>query len=297
MPLVLQNYIIFCVIFILLSWAVYLPYRCGQLYLAPVYCMATGAYFAAYATTVWNWPISLAILSSSLVGAFFAFVPAIGLRRAPGFAVAIATLALVFILQTVIRNLAFLGGQAGYFGIPPMEQPLITSLTVLALSGLFVYRIDHSRIGRSAEAIYYSREEVACFGVDIDRIGMFLQVASGAISGVAGALFAFTVGCIFPALFGFSILQMIFPVVFVGGNFTMWGTVVFAPILWGIPIILPSIMAEWKDVIYGTLLIAILILRPEGVISKQVVRSLSDNVTRWITRCVSRELLKGGERP
>jgi branched-chain amino acid transport system permease protein len=54
----------------------------------------------------------------------------------------------------------------------------------------------------------------------------------------------------------------------------MWGAVFFAPILWGIPLILPEAIAEWKDVIFGTLLICILIFRPEGVVSKQVVRSI-----------------------
>jgi branched-chain amino acid transport system permease protein len=276
MSLPLVHYFTFSIIFILLSWALYLPYRCGQLYLAPVYCMTTGAYFSAYAVTIWNWPIVMAILASSVVGAFFAFLPALGLRKAPGFATAIASLALIFISQTVIMNLKFLGGQAGFFGIPPMDYPFITAIGILLLSGILVFRVDHSRIGRAAELLYYSREEAACFGVNMAYIGIFLQVVSGALSGVAGALYAFTVGSIFPAAFGFSVLLMIFPIVFVGGSFTMWGTVVFAPILWGIPLILPGQIAEWKDVIYGALLISILIFRPEGVISRAMVRNLSN---------------------
>jgi branched-chain amino acid transport system permease protein len=236
--------------------------------------MATGAYFASYVATEWNWPIALAVVGSPAVGAFFAFLPALGLRRAPGFATAIASLALIFILQTVIMNLKFLGGQAGYFGIPPMNQPLLVTFVVLLITGIVVYRIDHSRLGRAAELLYYSREEVACFGINMSVVGLLMQVISGALSGLAGALYAFTVGAIFPAAFGFSLLLMIFPIVFVGGNFTMWGAVIFAPILWGIPLILPEGIAEWKDLIYGALLIIILILRPEGVISKEFVRKV-----------------------
>jgi branched-chain amino acid transport system permease protein len=274
MALPVLNYFIFSIIFILLSWAVYLPYRCGQLYLAPIYCMCAGAYFGAYAVTTWDWPVALAILASAFVGALFAFFPAIGLRRAPGFATAIASMALIFILQTVIMNLKFVGGSAGYFGIPPMDYPLITSLTVLVITGIIIYRVDHSRLGRAAELLFYGREEVGCFGVNIAWVGMILQVLSGGLSGAAGALYAFTVGSVFPAAFGFSFLLIIFPIVFIGGNFTMWGAVFFAPILWGIPLILPEAIAEWKDVIFGTLLICILIFRPEGVVSKQVVRSI-----------------------
>jgi branched-chain amino acid transport system permease protein len=106
-------------------------------------------------------------------------------------------------------------------------------------------------------------------------ISMLLQVLSGAFSGVAGALYAFIVGSIFPGAFSFSILMMIFSAVFVGGNLTMWGAVLFAPILWGIPLILPEAIAEWKDIIYGTLLICILISRPEGVVNKEMVRKVA----------------------
>jgi branched-chain amino acid transport system permease protein len=282
MPLPLLNYFVFSAIFILLSWGLYLPYRCGQLYLAIVYCMATGAYFAVYVVTKWHWPIALAILTSPLVGAFFAFLPALGLRRAPGFTTAITSLALIFILQTVIMNLKFLGAQTGLFGIPPMDHPLMTIIVVLLIAGMMVYRIDHSRLGRAAELLYYSPEEATCFGVNMALISMLLQVLSGALSGVAGALYAFTVGSVFPSAFSFSILMMIFSAVFVGGNLTMWGAVVFAPILWGIPLILPKAIAEWKDIIYGALLICILISRPEGVISKEVVRKVGTGAQRLV---------------
>jgi branched-chain amino acid transport system permease protein len=278
MPLPLLNYFVFSVIFILLSWALYLPYRCGQLYLAPVYCMATGAYFAVHVVTQWHWPIPLAILVSPLVGAFFAFLPALGLRRAPGFTTAITSLALIFIIQTVIMNLKFIGGQTGLFGIPPMDHPLVTVFIILSIAGMIVYRIDHSRLGRAAELLYYSLEETACFGVNMALISILLQVLSGALSGVAGALYAFTVGSVFPGAFSFPILLMIFSVVFIGGNLTMWGSVLFAPILWGIPLILPETIAQWKDVIYGALLICILIFRPEGVISKEMVRKVGFSV-------------------
>ena len=280
MPLPLLNYFIFSVIFILLSWALYLPFRCGQLYLAPIYCMASGAYFAAYVATQWNWPIALAILASPFVGAFFAFLPALGLRRVPGFTTAIASLALIFIIQTVIMNLKFIGGTAGYFGIPPLDHPLLTVFVVLLIAGIIVYRIDHSRIGRAAELLYYSPEETACLGVNMALIGMLLQVLSGALSGFAGALYAFTVGSVFPAAFGFSFLLTIFPIVFIGGNLTMWGAVVFAPILWGIPLILPQAIAEWKDIIYGALLICILIFRPEGVINKEIIHKVNLSLHR-----------------
>ena len=274
MTLAIENYLVFSAMYILLSWAIYLPYRCGQLYLAPIYCMAAGGYFSAYTATTWGWPVGASMVSSPLVGAIFAFFPALVLRKAPGFATAIASIALVIILQTVIMNLDFLGGQAGFFGIPPMAGLLPITLGILVVCGLFVYRIDNSRIGRAAEMLFYNRDMAATFGVSMSSISVFLQVFSGGLSGLAGAIFAFTVGAIFPDAFGFSILINVAVMVFVGGTLTMWGAVVFGPLLWGIPLILPKMVAEWREIIYGGLLIIILIWKPEGVIGKSTVQDI-----------------------
>ncbi len=278
------QFINFTVIYILLSWAVYLPYRCGQLYLAPVYTMAAGAYFAAYAATTWNWPIFAALMVTPFVGALFAFIPAQGLKRAPGFTTAVVSLGLIFVLQTVIQNLKFLGGIAGYFGIPMMEWPLITSLTVLVLATILVHRLDHSRLGRAAELIYYNREGAECFGINTGRVSILLQTVAGAFGAIAGALFAFTLGAITPDNFGFQLLLIAFPIVFIGGNFTMWGVLIFAPVLWGLPLVLPEAIAQWKDYIYGGLLIIVLIIRPEGVIDKKTIRRVHNFVPKQLYR-------------
>ena len=227
--------------------------------------------FRGFRNNELGWPIPLAVLASPLVGALFAFVPAIGLRKAPGFTTAIASLSLIFIIQTVIMNLPFVGGQMGMFGIPPLEHPLTTVFVVLVIAGVIVYRIDHSRVGRAAELISYSAEDTACVGVNMARISMSLQVLSGALSGIAGSLYALTVGSVFPDAFSFSMLLLAFSAVFVGGSLTMWGCLVFAPLLWGFPLVLPEAIAEWKDIIYGAILICILIVRPEGVIDKETV--------------------------
>jgi branched-chain amino acid transport system permease protein len=148
----------------------------------------------------------------------------------------------------------------------------------LVIAGVFVYRIDRSRIGRAAETILIDLDLAASFGINMSSISVFLQAVSGALSGTAGAIFAFTVGVIFPDAFGLHQLLNIFIIVFVGGTYTMWGAVIFAPILWGIPLILPESIAESKDLIYGGLLIVILISRPEGVVSRPM--------TTWIRNTI-----------
>ena len=112
----------------------------------------------------------------------------------------------------------------------------------------------------------------------MSNMSIFLQVASGALSGIAGAIFAFTIGVIFPDAFGLQQLLNIFIIVFGGGTYAMWGAVIFALILWGIPLILPESIADSKDLICGGLLIVILISRPEGVISRPMITWIRNTI-------------------
>jgi branched-chain amino acid transport system permease protein len=273
--LVITNFIIFSSIYILLGWAIYLPYRCGQIYLAPIYCMAVGAYFSGYTSTVLLWPVWLSILLSPLAGALAAIIPALGLRRAPGFTVAISSMALIIISQTVIRNIDVLGKSSGMFGLPYIQNLWLFTVLILIIAGLFVHRTDHSRIGRAAELIMTDLDVAACSGINRSTIAIFLQTAAGGLSGVAGAIYAFNVGSIFPDAFGLNGLLNVFIIVFIGGTSTMWGPAIFAPILWGIPLILPEAVAESKDLIYGGILIAILLWHPEGAISRPFINRLN----------------------
>jgi branched-chain amino acid transport system permease protein len=63
-------------------------------------------------------------------------------------------------------------------------------------------------------------------------------------------------------------------ILFVGGYTTQWGVLIAAPILWGLPLIMPEALQSWKNVFYALILILILILKPEGMITKQVLQRM-----------------------
>jgi branched-chain amino acid transport system permease protein len=271
----LEVYLIFSIMYLLLAWAVYLPYRCGQIYLGPVYSMLGAAYFVGYVTRDLNWPIWLAMIFAPVVGGILAFIPGIGLRRASGLSITIASLALVFILQTIILNTEALGAKVGFFGIPPLQSILIVSIIGAVVAFAVIWRIDHSMIGRSAETVFHSHDLAASSGANAGNVGLFLQTVSGMLSGYAGAIFAFQVGSLFSTAFGFSTLLNVVVIVFAGGASTLWGPLLLAPIIFGFPLILPELIAVWKDVIYGVALALIMMFRPEGLITKGTIRNIT----------------------
>jgi branched-chain amino acid transport system permease protein len=262
-------YLNFTGIFILMGWSIYIVYRNGQLDNMPVATMAAGAYLCAYLTKDLGWPFYLALIASMGIGGFYAFIPALGLGRAPAFSTTIATIAMVFITMTVLRNLHFVGGVYGYYGIPRVKGLLFINYAIVIIVGFFVYRLDHSRIGRAMEVIFIDKDLGTSLGINTYWLSVWLQVCAGVIGAIAGALYANTMRMLVPRHFSFGVLLNIYCFLFVGGTSTMWGILIVAPVLWGFPVLLPEQIAAWKDFIYGMLLICSMLFWPEGLITKK----------------------------
>ncbi|MBA7577244.1 hypothetical protein ES708_19091 [subsurface metagenome] len=282
MSLYMMYYLQFVAVFILLFWSLYIPFRAGQLYNGPVFCMAIGGYFAAFATRDLGWPFGLALLAAVALGALFGFIPALGFARTKGIATAMGSIALIFIIQSVIRNLTFLGGAQGFWNIPKVDHLLPIAYGIVLIVGLFVYRLDHSRLGRAMEAILTDPDLAPSMGVNVRWLNIFVLTISGAIGALAGVIFAFTLRTIYPETYGFSLLLYIWAMLFIGGRYTMWGGIVSAPLLWGFPQWVPSAVAQYTNILYGVLLIIILTLRPEGIISRGLLQHLNIGGRIWL---------------
>jgi branched-chain amino acid transport system permease protein len=266
-------------IFVVMGWAIYLNFRNGQLNMGPLYTMAIGAYFSGYATTEWGWPIILASIVAVAMGSLAAFIPGLALARAPSFAVSIATIGIIFVTQTVIRNFDFLGGPLGLFGIPRPGYWLPIMWIIVLVLAFWIYRLDHSRSGRSFEMIAVDEDLATILGVNSYKQGVLLQTLSGTLGALAGVMYAFFSGALVYKFFGFALLLRIVCFLFVGGISTMWGVLIFTPVLFTISVFLPSEIAQNMNVIYGALLLVILVLRPKGVIDRQTVRMIGQRIS------------------
>jgi len=274
MSMVITVYLQITAIFIIMSWALYLPFKSGQFYNGCVYCMSIGAYFSAIMVIKFGWPVWIAVVGSVVVAMLFALVTAPKLAQVGGFAMVIATIAIIFIVQAVARNTKYLGGLTGLYGIPIVNGLLPVSYAVLILIGVLIHRIEHSRMGRAMDAVRTDMELAVSMGINPIRLSILLQAIAGALGGLGGSLYSFTMGFIRPMDFGFNVLLYTWTMLFVGGHQTMWGIVISAPLLWALTQFLPSEAAQYTNIVFGVILAAILILRPEGIITKKLLRRL-----------------------
>lgn len=276
---ILYYFLGFTAIYILMGWALYLPYRVGQLHFLIVACMAVTAYFGGFAAREWGWPFVLILIGGIFIGAMIAFIFSLAIGKAPCFTVVIVGLTSVFIVKTIIENWRLLGGTVGFFHIPTVNNLLPIIYIFLFVVGFLIYKIDHSRLGRAASVVFVDREVAVTLGVDIKKLGMFFQIMAGAIAGMAGILDAFLVNSLSPEFFTFSMIAYLMCILFVGGYTTMWGVILSAFILQGIPLLFPSEIASWRQVIYGALLVLIILMRPEGLITRKMLWRLKPRVS------------------
>ncbi len=288
MSLPLYYFLAIAAIYILMSWSIYIPYRVGQLHFMTVANMAISAYFAALMAINFSWPFWLVLIAGTLLGALIGFLVSLAIGDAPCFAVVIVGFTFIYLTKTIIENVEAFGGPLGIFSIPKVMQTsssnrvflLITAYALVLLTGYLIKRFDRSRLGRAASAIFIDRDLAVSFGVDVKKMGMFLQSWASAVGGMSGVLYAFIMQSISPNHFTFHIVGICMTMLFVGGYSTIWGALLAAPILWGFPLILPEVLQSWNIVIYGVLLIVVLVIKPEGIITRPMIKKLESILLR-----------------
>ncbi|MDC7227083.1 MAG: branched-chain amino acid ABC transporter permease [Spirochaetales bacterium] len=288
MSLPLYYYLAITAIYILMSWSIYIPYRVGQLHFMTVANMAISSYFAALMAINFAWPFWLVLIVGTLLGALIGFLVSVAIGDAPCFAVVIVGFTFIYLTKTIIENVEAFGGPLGIFSIPKVLQTssdnrtllLIVAYALVLLTGFLISRFDHSRLGRAASAIFIDRDLAVSFGVDVKKLGMFLQTWASAVGGMSGVMYAFIMRSISPNHFTFHLIGVCMTMLFVGGYTTLWGALLAAPILWGFPLILPEALQSWNIVIYGVLLIVVLVIKPEGIITRPTVKKIESLLSR-----------------
>jgi ABC-type branched-subunit amino acid transport system permease subunit len=270
-----------------MSWALYLPYRVAHLHFITIANMTISGYLAGYLVLNMHMPFGFALLIGFVLGGVIGFIVSLFIGDAPTFAVVIVGFTFIFITRTVVENIKAVGGTMGMFGLPniggnPATHRLVIIVilyVMVVVVGFLIHRFDHSRIGRGASAVFVDKELATSLGVDIKKLGILLQTFSCIIAGGSGVLYGFIYKSFHLDFFTFALVGIFMTVIFVGGYATQWGSVVVAPILYGVPLFFPSSVQSWRIVIYGVLLIIVLVLKPEGFITRKFVHSIETKLS------------------
>jgi branched-chain amino acid transport system permease protein len=273
---------------ILMTWAIYLPYRVAHLHFITIANMAISGYLAGFLVMSLKLPFFWALLIGFAAGGLIGYIVSIFIGDAPTFAVVIVGFTFIYITRTVIENLPAVGGTMGMFGLPNIGgSPAAHRYIILAilyglvlLVGFLINRFDNSRLGKAASAVFVDKDLATSLGVDIKKVGQLLQVFSCLVAGGTGVLYGFIYKSFHLDFFTFHLVGVFMTTIFLGGYTTLWGSLLMAPVLYGLPLLFPKEIQSWRMVIYGVILILILVLKPEGFVTRKFIYGIGNRLSR-----------------
>jgi len=248
----------------------------GVISLGQAGLMAIGAYASALLSVGARWAFLPSFLASALLAAAIGTLLATPALRLKGHYVAIATLGIGEIVDQAILNWDSLTrGALGIAGIPaPRILGLDFSsvrgfyylgLAALALGALAFAAVGASPLGRTIRAIREDEVAAASVGIDVRRYKALTFGLSALLAGAAGSLTAYLYTYISYETFGSGLSILGIAMAILGGFGNLWGAILGALVLSGLPELL-RFAAEYRSLVYGLALIAVLRFRPRGIL-------------------------------
>ncbi len=288
----------------------------GQLSLAHSFFLAVGAIVYTYVSSSsgglgltqlhgLGWPpivgMVLGVLAAGLCGLIFSPIAA----RLRGIYLGVASLALVFVGQHILNSWTTVTG--GFNGRPVPKfslfgftfsdrNPLLFVLNVpfreaerlwylglvIALAGyVFARNLLRSRPGRALQTLRDSEVAASVMGVNVQGYKARVFLVSSMYAGLAGVLYALSIGSIAPESFGLFVSFQYLAMIVLGGLGSVGGAVLGALFVTALPLVfqryadaIPFVTSsggsglaagEAANYLYGLAIILIILFEPGGL--------------------------------
>ncbi len=251
--------------------------------------VGVGAYTAAVTMTHTALPHLLVVLASGVVAAIIGSVLLLPLLRTRGHYAALITIAFGILFRTFLEVNDTLGGPQG-LKVPAFtllghdfneaividdetEWSFYTGyalliLVVLGAAYTLVRRLERSWIGIGLDAVRLDETAASAFGLNAAAWKIAAFSIGNFLAGIAGALYAMLTAFIAPANFALGDSLILVSIVILGGLGNPLGLLPAALIV----VVLPEklqVIQEYRFLLFSALVIAILLLRPGGLIPRR----------------------------
>ncbi|MDQ1458227.1 MAG: branched-chain amino acid transport system permease protein, partial [Actinomycetota bacterium] len=237
--------------------------------------------FVAYAVNRQGVTIWVAALAAAAAGAALSlflnrviYTP-FQRRKASPIAIVIVALGMTLIIEYGTQaiagptNVSYAMGQGATLAIGTFRltvaQLAIIVLSIVLMLGVHVL-MRYTRLGKAMRATAANRDLARNSGIRTDRVVSATWLVSGALCGLAGAVFAMDAGT-FGATSTDLFLVLILAAVFLGGPGEPYGAMLGAVVIGlGTELSAAFIVSDYKDVVAFVVLLAMLAVRPNGLL-------------------------------
>lgn len=287
--------------YVMLGWGLNIVVGlAGLLDLGYVAFYAVGAYSYALISTTFGLSFWVCLPLAGLLAGLWGVILGFPVLRLRGDYLAIVTLAFGEIIRIILINwysltngpngisqipkITFFGlsfdryGNAPkfheLFGIPydGIYRIIFLYYVILGLAlivNLVSHRLRRLPVGRAWEAL--REDEIACrsLGINVTTTKLTAFATGAVFAGIGGSFFATRQGFISPESFTFQESALVLAIVVLGGLGSQIGVVVAATVLIGSSEFFRELV-EYRMLIFGASMVAIMLWRPRGIISSRV---------------------------
>lgn len=274
------------------AYGVFLPAASGQLNLGAAGFITLGAYCSAWLNSALDGlgvhaavSIPLAVLFTGAVG----FVIAFPILRTRGVYMVLATFAFAEVVAGLVINLEFLGGAQG---LPVDAHVTLLGLAIVTVAVvLFCHYLMATRFGLAMRSIHDDESVATLFGVNTRMSRVWAFTIGAALMGLGGALYGHHFSYVEAQNFNVLLSIYILLYVLLGGTQTAWGPVVGAVFFTFVPEFFRFLgrvtgekwLEDGRFVAFGLLIVVMMVLRPEGVVTRTLLERLTGGRKRAAT--------------
>jgi branched-chain amino acid transport system permease protein len=204
--------------------------------------------------------------------------------RLSGIYLAMLTLALAQILWSVAFQSDWTGGDNGILGVWPQGIPsskrayYLFVLVCASLSLWLLRRVIFSPFGYALRAGRDASLRSEAVGLDVARVRWMALGLAGGLAGLAGGLYAYHTGSVFPNVLGMTLSLDALLMVLLGGLHTLIGPLLGAAVYHALKTELVRLTEYWRLVL-GLCIIVLVVAFPQGIGG-----FLRDTATRGLRR-------------
>lgn len=257
----------------LIAFGVWIIFMIGRINI----CQAGFALIGGYATAIllsrYGLSFWIALPASALMAGLIGAVIGSFIMKLRGIYFSMLTICITEAIRLAFLNGGdFTQGSKGITGLPQPftgDSPLpmyYLAIALLALGLLVTWRVNYTRLGRIFRALRLNEELAESFGTNVWRYRVLAFSICCALGGLGGSYFAVFTQSVYPQSFTVehSIYFTLF--CFLGGLEFVSGPMIGAFVL-TILFELLSQFQQYQTLIYGVLMIAVILLLPNGLMA------------------------------
>ncbi len=257
---------------LIFAYGIFVTAAAGQINLGGAAFQAIGAYATGWLTSEAELPMGLSILAATAIAALVGFLISFPVLRTRGVYMVLATFAFGEVVAGFLLHSDVLGGAMG------MVVPQHVGLWVLAVSALAVtvltFYLMATRLGLAMRAINDDEDASVVMGINVRAVQVAAFTIGGAFTGLSGALYALNFGFIEAQYFNSLLSIYVLLFVLIGGVQTAWGPLAGSLFFTLLPELF-RLGGSWRYLIFGVVIVLMMMLRPEGIVTRGLIRQLS----------------------